>query len=94
MATALPQSHPSANLSRLISAAVINRGFRDLLLSNPEKALSMGVNGETFRLNRDERELVLSIRASSLADFAVKVFPQEARPAARFGKSRRMFLAI
>jgi hypothetical protein len=73
MATALPQNHPSANISRLITAAVINQSFRQLLLSNPEKAISGGFNGETFRLERDEKELVLSIQATSLADFAVKV---------------------
>lgn len=94
MATALPKSHPSANLSRLISAAIINRGFRDLLLSNPEKALSSGVNGETFRLDRAERELVLSIKASSLADFAAKAAPQSSRPESRLLKNRRSFLAV
>jgi hypothetical protein len=73
MATAFPQAHPSANLSRLITAAVINQSFRSLLLSNPEKALTTGFNGEAFRLDRDERELVLSIRATSLSEFAVKV---------------------
>lgn len=94
MATALPQSHPSANLSRLISAAVINRGFRDLLLSNPELALATGVNGETFRLDKDERDLVLSIQASSLADFAVIVSRHAALNERRLVKSRRTFLAV
>jgi len=94
MATALPQTHPSANLSRLLSAAVINRSFRDLLLSNPEKALAMGVNGETFRLDRGERELILSIRANSLADFAVKVAPQPSPAEHRALRGRRTFLAI
>ncbi len=64
---------PSANISRLITAAVVNQGFCRLLLSNPEQAISSGYNGETFRLDRHERELVLSIQASSLADFAVKI---------------------
>lgn len=73
MATALPSNKPSANISRLITAAVINQSFRQLLLSNPEKAITTGFNGETFRLDRDEKELLLSIQATSLADFAVKV---------------------
>lgn len=73
MATALPQTHPSANISRLITAAVINQSFRHLLLTNPEKAINTGFNGESFRLERDEKDLVLSIQATSLADFAVKV---------------------
>jgi len=80
MATAFPEAHPSANLSRLITAAVINQSFRSLLLSNPEKALTTGYNGETFRLDRDERELVLSIRATSLSDFAVKVAGRRETP--------------
>jgi hypothetical protein len=73
MATALPQNNTSAAISRLITAAVINQSFRQLLLTNPEKAISSGFNGETFRLDRDEKELILSIQATTLADFAVKV---------------------
>ncbi|HEX2980425.1 MAG TPA: hypothetical protein VHO48_09185 [Anaerolineaceae bacterium] len=76
MATAYPQSSPSANLSRLITAAVINQSFCRLLLTNPEKAINTGYNGETFRLDRDEKDLVLSIQANSLADFAVKLSNQ------------------
>lgn len=73
MATAYRQISPSSNISRLITAAVINQGFRKLLLTNPEKAISTGYNGESFRLDRHETELVLSIRATSLVDFAIKV---------------------
>lgn len=73
MATAYRQISPSSNISRLITAAVINQSFRKLLLTNPEKAISTGFNGESFRLDRHETELILSIRATSLADFAVKV---------------------
>jgi hypothetical protein len=73
MATAYHQISPSANISRLLTAAVVNQGFCKLLLSNPEQAISSGYNGEAFRLDRHEKELVLSIRANSLADFAGKV---------------------
>jgi hypothetical protein len=73
MATAMPQNHPSANISRLLTAAVINQSFRHLLLTNPEKAINNGYNGESFRLERDEKELILSIQATSLTDFAVKI---------------------
>lgn len=75
---AVPFRHqgPSANISRLITAAVVNQGFCKLLLTNPEKAIAAGYNGEVFRLDRREIELVLSIRANSLADFAVKVSKQ------------------
>lgn len=57
-------------LSRLLTAAVVNRRFCHLLLTNPETALASGYNGEAFRLGSDEQKLVLSIQAHSLADFA------------------------
>ena len=57
-------------LSRLITAAVVNRQFCNLLLANPAMALATGYNGEAFHLATEEQELVASIRATSLADFA------------------------
>ncbi len=75
MATPCRQFPASANISRLITAAVVNQRFCNLLLNNPEKAISGGYNGETFRLDRHEIELILSIHATSLADFAIKVSP-------------------
>lgn len=73
MAAPYQPASASANISRLLTAAVINPGFRTLLLTNPEKALVSGFNGEAFRLDREERELILSIQATSLSDFAMKV---------------------
>jgi hypothetical protein len=57
-------------LSRLLAAAVINLEFCHLLLENPELALETGFQGETFCLNKEEYDLVSSIRADSLADLA------------------------
>jgi len=57
-------------LSRLINAAVISKEFCRLLLTNPTAALSTGYNGDLFHLTSEERDLILSIHASSLADFA------------------------
>jgi len=57
-------------LSRLLAAAVINPNFRHLLLDNPELALSSGFQGEDFLFTEEERDLILSIRADSLADLA------------------------
>lgn len=57
-------------LSRLLTAAVVNQRFCRLLLSNPERAVNGGYHGEPFRLAREERDRILSIRAKSLADFA------------------------
>ncbi len=60
-------------LSRLISAAVVNQKFCSLLLADPALALATGYGGEAFRLATEEQELILSIRATSLADFALQL---------------------
>ncbi len=60
-------------LSRLISAAVVNQKFCSLLLADPALALATGYDGEAFRLATEEQELILSIRATSLADFALQL---------------------
>jgi hypothetical protein len=62
-----------AELSRLISAAVVNQRFCNLLLADPALALATGYSGETFRLPIEEQELILSIRATSLVDFAAQL---------------------
>lgn len=56
--------------SRILTAAVINMQFRQLLLSNPGKAIESGYGGETFSLAREEKKRVASIRATTLAEFA------------------------
>ncbi len=61
-----------AEMSRLISAALVDQGFCRLLLSNPLAALSRGYNGETFELSAVERSFVLSVQAESLTDFAAR----------------------
>lgn len=60
-------------LSRVISAAVVNRQFCALLLKNPTAALSTGYSGENFSLAQEERAKLGTIRASSLAEFAAQV---------------------
>jgi len=60
----------NGELSRLVTAAVVNRKFCNLLLISPTVALAAGYNGESFHLTPEEQELVISIRASSLTDFA------------------------
>ncbi|MBI9048081.1 MAG: hypothetical protein JEZ00_01560 [Anaerolineaceae bacterium] len=59
--------------SRIISAAVINERFCDLLLNDPEKAINNGYSGETFEMNSEDKMIVSSIRANSLSDFALKL---------------------
>lgn len=65
-----PTSRSASEISRLLTAAVINSQFRQLLLTNPEKAISAGYRGESFHLGRAEKQHIASIRATSLADFA------------------------
>ncbi len=60
-------------LSRLISAAVVNERFCELLLSDPAEALASGYNGENFCLASEEQDFILSIHAASLAEFAMKL---------------------
>jgi hypothetical protein len=60
-------------LSRLLTAAVINREFCNLLLANPALAVATGYNGQSFQLATEEEELILSIHATSLADFAAQL---------------------
>jgi hypothetical protein len=60
-------------ISRLLTAAIVNQSFCHLLLTNPASALAKGYNGEAFRLEREERDRVLSIQARSLADFALQL---------------------
>lgn len=56
--------------SRLLTAAVINERFRNLLLSDPDSALRSGYCGETFHFSPEEYQRVISIQASSLPEFA------------------------
>lgn len=59
--------------SRILTAAVINAHFRQLLLSDPAVAIASGYGGEAFHLPKEEKKRVASIRASSLEDFACQL---------------------
>ena len=64
---------PSSAVNRVIAAAVVNKNFRDLLLTDPGQALAQGYQGETFPLDYNERILVLSIQADTLKEFALQI---------------------
>jgi hypothetical protein len=66
-------SVPSTEVSRILTAAVINSHFRQMLLSNPGKAIETGYAGEKFNLGGDEKRKLTAIRASTLADFACQL---------------------
>ena len=72
--TSSPQSRTaSPEYSRILSAAVINSGFRQMLLRDPVKAICGGYSGEKFNLNKDDKSRLASIRAVSLAEFAAQL---------------------
>jgi hypothetical protein len=71
-------SRPRQEVSRLLTAAVISSQFRQVLLSNPTKALTSGYGGEKFNLPREHQKRVASIRANTLADFASQLTSIEA----------------
>jgi len=64
---------PTKELNRILSAAVVSKIFRSLLLSDPQKALQAGYQGESFQLNEEDQNWLLSVRATSLVDLAVKL---------------------
>ncbi len=57
-------------LSRLLTAAVVNPEFCSLLLRNTPIALSGGYNGETFEFTPEAQKMIFSINANSLEEFA------------------------
>ena len=59
--------------SRLLTAAVVNLEFRNLLLTNPYDAISDGYNGEKFIFDSESQSLIFSIRANSLEEFVEKL---------------------
>ena len=63
----------SSGLSQVFAAAVVSRQFCDMLLQDPSTALQRGYLGETFSLSKEEQDLIISIRANSLADLAKQV---------------------
>ena len=67
------RSNNSSGISRVFAAAVVNQQFRDMLLHDPHTALRNGYLGETFSLSKEERDLIVSIRANSLSDLAKQV---------------------
>jgi hypothetical protein len=67
-----PQDNHSG-LSGLFAAAVVSQSFREMLLSNPEKALKQGYLGKGFDLSQADTDLIISLNAKSLPDLAKQV---------------------
>jgi hypothetical protein len=62
-----------SELSRMLTAAVINSQFRQRLLANPDEAVEAGFAGEPFSLASEDKNSLGSIHATSLADFAFQL---------------------
>jgi len=60
-------------LERMVCAAAINEGFRQLLLADPVQAASAGFFGQSFQLVAEELALIADVRADTLQQFAEQV---------------------
>jgi hypothetical protein len=60
-------------LNRLLSAAVVSKNFRNVLLTSPEVALASGYQGEKFNLSDADRSWLFSIKPTSLVDLAANL---------------------
>jgi hypothetical protein len=65
--------YPHQEISRIMTAAIVNGHFRKNLLTNPRKAIEKGFGDEIFILNQDESDQLASIQADSLEEFAIKI---------------------
>jgi hypothetical protein len=79
-------------ISRLITAAVVNQGFCQMLLNDPKRALASGYKGERFALGSEEKDLIVSIQAESLADFATQISKLSIRNTRTNGNGHRVSL--
>lgn len=66
-----PEMNPA--ISKIVCAAVVNKRFASLLLSDPLQAVRVGYCGEKFNLAEDEMRRIGSIRASDLTDFCLQL---------------------
>jgi len=60
-------------LNRLLSAAVVSKSFRNVLLTSPDIALASGYQGETFNLSEADRNWLFSIKPADLVDLAANM---------------------
>jgi len=62
------------SLNQLLCAATVNGRFCETLLRNPAQAIAVGYFNHSFALTPEEQEMVVSIRAQRLEDFAAQVY--------------------
>ncbi|MCB0115976.1 MAG: hypothetical protein KDD84_17870 [Caldilineaceae bacterium] len=70
-ASACSEASPfKTEINRLLSAAVVNQRFCNLLLKDPLRAIAVGFNGESFTFSEEEKSLLVGIEAATLQSFA------------------------
>ena len=92
--THLDDAKEDRELSRLLTAAVINPEFRWLLLNASPIALQRGYNGEFFNLSPDSQALILSIQAASLEEFASQLVSHRRNGNGSNGRSKKELSSI
>lgn len=65
--------YPHHEISRIMTAAVVNQHFRQDLLADPRRAIENGYGEETFLLEESQTERLEKIRANSLEEFATQL---------------------
>lgn len=58
---------------KILAAAVINKQFREKLLSNPQSAVEAGYGGQSFQIDSEFKQKISIIRANTLSDFALQL---------------------
>lgn len=66
-------SKDTNSITRLLIAAAINPRFCTALLTDPQRALQAGFGGESFPLSQTTVDRLVSIRASTLPEFILKL---------------------
>ncbi len=71
----------TVELSRLMSAAVVSRSFREAFLRDPMRAIASGYDGERFHFSPSLLARLSTIRARSLEEFAQRLADMDREPA-------------
>ena len=76
-----------SELNRLLCAAIVSTGFRNMIINSPEIALAKGYQGEKFNLTSDEYRWLVSVQATDLASFASRLveYQNTSTPASDLG---------
>lgn len=67
------QRNREQEISRLLSAALVNQRFAALLLDHPGRALAEGYQGSRFGFSAADSQAIALIRAASIQEFAIEL---------------------